>query len=92
MTPNELSRTALALAADSAAKMERWLTLFESVLSEAESQGSTCDLKEFSMFLTALERALKIAKLAKSISTEEEHGAGARLDTDALRQLLFDED
>lgn len=92
MQANELADKALNLAGDSAGKLERWLLLFEAVLSDAEEGGRLCELKDFAVFLAALERALKIAKLAATLTPENADATGPRLDKDALRELLSEED
>jgi hypothetical protein len=83
----------MTFAEEAAAKLERCFSLFEMTLQEAERNGRLPELKEFVACLSALERALKIANLARAISEEKSHDAtGARLDPDALRRLLSEED
>lgn len=92
MNSQELAEKALALAAESTAKLERWLALFESRLAEAEQSDTPCDLKDFVAYTTALERSLKIAKLAQLLAPETADDRAETLDPDALRKLLSEED
>lgn len=91
MASQSLAQQALALADESAGKLERWSVLFENRLAEAEQEGRLLELKEFVAYLTALKRTLEIARLAQAITpgAEGDHGT---LDSEALRKILLEED
>lgn len=88
-----LSREATELAEESGRKLRRWLILFERKLAEAEQRGDPCDLKDFAVFTAALERLLKIGKLASAARKENApHDGLPAVDIDAIRSLLAEED
>lgn len=90
--PSDLAEKALRLAGDSADKLERWLALFETRLAQAEASATPCELKEFVACTAALERTLKIARLAQMLRPADRDGAEAALDPEELRRLLEEEE
>ena len=92
MTDPPLPDQILALTKQTSAKLARWLVLFEARLAEAESSESLLELKELIQFLTALERSLKIARLADVLRPENPDGKQPELDPETLRRILLEED
>ncbi|CAN5435702.1 hypothetical protein BH09SUM1_BH09SUM1_17800 [soil metagenome] len=82
----------LSLTEQASAMLARWLVLFETRLAEAESSESLLELKELVQFLTALERSLKIARLADLLRPKGADGSQHEVDPEALRRILLDED
>lgn len=89
---DELLQHAMLLSADAAAKLARWLVLFEHVLANGEAALRPPELKDFTAFLTCLKRALEIARLASLLEPRPDDPAQASVDPQLLRQLFSDDD
>lgn len=84
---------ALDLAAKAEDQLERWSALFEVQVCLAEESHKPFELKEFVAFTAALERLLKIKKLAATFSSEEQRGSKrAPIDLESIRDGFFPED
>ncbi len=92
MPARELSDAAIRLAEEAVSKLDRWLVLYESRLADAEAQNELAELKEFTACLTALKRALEIARIAEVLRPDDDSHSANPLDPEALRQILSEED
>jgi hypothetical protein len=88
----QLAATALSLAAEATAKLQRWLALFEQHLAKAEDEKRLAELKDFAIFLTALKRSLEIANIAQLLREKDHHDNGQPIDPATLRRYLLEED
>jgi len=87
---DDVAAVARAQALRAANLLNRWLDDYEARAAASEAPP---DLKEFGLYAAALERTLKIARLADVLRSDAvaDGDASHPLAADALRALLFED-